>query len=1102
MRRVKQVGRILLGLVCLLASVSGHGAERVGKVFLELEIAIERGGLTSVLFDFGDGIWGENAATAQVQAGTKKQTVRLELPQRAIRGMRFDPTSGDEETFIAAMRVVDEGGRVLLNIDPRGLKTVNDVRELVVEGGGVRVRPSATDPILRFDIGPLQKVVHEASGRATVGRGTVVGLALAMGAMLAGAIWVAWWILGGRRDAMLAGAAIFLVVFGARLAALNAWGKSVPFWDEWEGDALYVLMPFTGGFLDWGALVMPQWEHRILLTRVIGLFGVVLNGEWDVRVAMTVSAGFYAAAIALVGTVLVASGRMVGVIAAVALAGCAALPFDVNNLLWGGQTQMYALMLMAVCAVGLASVSRVTGSVMIAAAAGGAVSLFTMGAGPVGPGVAVGICLVRAWWEREQRGRLLGLATVFFVVALAGVFLHTSSRAHVPLYANSFAQFRKAFVGVLAWPLAPTVFWALVLWVPWFANGVALLRRREATALEWVGVGLGMWGMINAVALGYARQYEGPPFDSRFFTPISIGVLGSLCCSVAWVARAGAKRWSVIAVFSGVAAVIGFAAVGVRGVSLARETGATRAELDHRIRLFLATGNVTPVMEKPPHHGGQGVIEKLESPLLRQILPAPWRRVIATREGKGTEGIEAGPVTIAVRTLMKMGAVIALVGLAGCGWVVSRRVREESVSEKWIRARRRWRELPGEMRGDRWCYVAAVLAVLGWTWINSAANPHGLVDEPGHVANVHHFHDQKPGWPEAMPMLPGYHYMVLSLWRLWPEMSVLTAARWTTALTALVGLAAFALAWRRVHGKPAGRATLLLALLPLMQPFTGMAYTDVPALAFVLVAWWAQVSGRYAFAALALAGAAALRQTSLAWAGFFVIWELWARGDGAAREAWTRVRWLATLLVVAVGSIAWAGRLTVGAQHGNQLQFNVASVHFAAGLVLVLGLPVWVSAAGTEWRRWTGKQRAVFAVLAAGGAAGLAVTFANPHIWNRELFWEGCTFTLLRNWPLVWIDQHAWLRGVSGLNVVLMATALVLVVTRQRWRRALWLVLVIGAVPVVTNGLVEPRYLIPLAAFFLALVEIDAANWRRLAVWWAVLSAVHAPFVARALSLW
>lgn len=1092
----------LLAIIVLLFSALPLGAAEPARTFyLELDIAIERSGVTALLFDYGDGVWGDDASTAQVAPGKTVQTVRLKLPDRPIRGLRFDPTSGDEEVFIGWLRLVDGAGKVLLQIDPRGLTPQNHIGSITSEGTGVRIVPNGNDPILRFDITALQKAIHDASGRATVGPGTVTLLAAVLALALGAAVLLALRAHGAGRAAW-GGLAIFGLVWGARLVALNYTSKPVPYWDEWEGDVLYVLIPFTGGYLDWGALVMPQWEHRILLTRVIGAFGTLLNGEWDVRVAMTVSAGFYAATIALLGTALLATRRPAGAVAAIALGVCASFPFDVNNLLWGGQTQMYALVLMAVTCVALAAVPRVTPLVWLVALGGGAVSLFTMGAGPVGPGCAVGICLVRAAYEREQRRALLGLAAVFFAVALAGVFLHTSSRAHASLYASTLAQFWKCFVGVMAWPLPPHAAWAALSWAPWVVNGVAILRRREATPLEWIAVGLGGWGLVNAMALGYARQYEGPPFDTRFFTPISMGAMASLCSSAAVLARAQSIKGRVLPVLSLLAVVGAFFAVGVKSLDVVRETGEGRAEFDHRIRQYLASGDPQPIVEKPSHHTGMVVVERLESPAFQKILPAPYRRVLATRLPDAVaRPIEPGPVTATVRTFMKLGPAITLLGLAGCGFFVWRQ-RREGPAASGPKAGG-----GGGWSADRACYVAAAAVTLGWVWIYSTWQPGSLVDEGGHLGNILHFLEGKPGWPEAMPMLPGYHYMVISLRELWPGLDPLYAARWTTALVTLVGFAAFALARERLTGRRAGRETLLLALLPLAQHFTGLAYTDMPALAFVLVAWWAQVSGRHAFAALVLVGAVALRQTNLVWAVFFVLWE-WIRDD-APRGAWLRrVAWLLVFLAAAAGTILIAGRLTVGTQHGNEFKFNIASLHFSAALLLVLGLPVWVSHLREAWGLWLGfwrRRRGLAALFAGAGlvaVAVLALTFANPHIWNRELFWEGCSFTLLRNWPLVAIDGHPWLRVVSALNIVLMTLAVALVIVRQRQARALWLVLAIGAVPVVTNGLVEPRYLIPGAAFALGLLEIGRSDGRALALWWGVLSAVHAPFVFKGLSLW
>lgn len=437
------------------------------------------------------------------------------------------------------------------------------------------------------------------------------------------------------------------------------------------------------------------------------------------------------------------------------------------------------------------------------------------------------------------------------------------------------------------------------------------------------------------------------------------------------------------------------------------------------------------------------------------------------------------------------------------------RVSAFSVSRLWRSVGRfgRTDQPDRDVRVDRICYALAIALTVTWVVVFNRTLTGALVDEPGHVGAIYHFLEGKSGWPESMPMLPGYHFIVLSWWKFFPAMNPLTAARFTTTFITLVGFAAFAVACQRVQGGRGGRSLLLLALLPLIQPFTGMAYTDMPAAAFVLVALWAQVTGRRAFAAVAMLGAITLRQTNVIWAGFLIAWEFF-RADEPKATLPRRLGW--QVLVIAIVGVAglMAGRLTPGTQHGNAFTFNLTAIHFGAILVLVLGLPVWVAHLPATFRRTAELMRtrpfptvlvATFGLMA---AAILGWRFTNAHGWNRDLWWEGCSFTLLRNWPLVGIDAHGWAKALSGLNVVLMIASLGWVVIGQRHRLALGLAVAVGMLPVVTNGLVEPRYFIPGAVVFLLFLEIPPADFRRLAGWWAVLSAIHAPFVANALSLW
>lgn len=419
-------------------------------------------------------------------------------------------------------------------------------------------------------------------------------------------------------------------------------------------------------------------------------------------------------------------------------------------------------------------------------------------------------------------------------------------------------------------------------------------------------------------------------------------------------------------------------------------------------------------------------------------------------------------------------------------------------------------------RFQRACLVASFAVILLWGALYIGYGNAGIVDEPGQLEAVQHFAERRPGIPEALPNLPGYHFSVLLLT---PGAPTLTGMRLVTLGYALLALAAFAGAWRRLHGAHPGGATLLLATLPVMFPFTAMAYTDVPALALLLAACWAHFSAQRALAALLLAGACLIRQTCLIWAAYLLAVELLNHllprhgaprpGWAAALRAWMETgRWLLLLLAAGAGVILYAGRLTLGHAHGNQLDPNFATIHFAALAVLLLALPWALANAGAmlhsyrEARRLQPYRTPGLTALALIVAALLAATYANPHPWNRELFFDPPSArTLLRNWPLVGIDRHFLLRVLSGLVVVGSFAGLGWLFARQRFARELWLLLPFGAVLLLTNGLVEPRYLIPPFALALLWLEPGGGLWRQ-ALWSGLLCLAQAPFVLKGLALW
>lgn len=423
---------------------------------------------------------------------------------------------------------------------------------------------------------------------------------------------------------------------------------------------------------------------------------------------------------------------------------------------------------------------------------------------------------------------------------------------------------------------------------------------------------------------------------------------------------------------------------------------------------------------------------------------------------------------------------------------------------------------------NRACLLTAAAVIVAWSAIYQLFAFGPLADEDWHVGVARHFAEGKPGWPEGLTTPPGYHLFINAVAGGAPDY---TAARLTSTLFALLALTAFAATRRRLHATPPGPTTLLLALLPFLLPFTALAYNDVASLALLLCAWWMQLSERFLFSAAFLVLACLVRQTNILWAGFFVGWEIlralpaagepsspwWRRLVLAIRPAAARCAWHVAAIAACAAVILWAGRLMPSYHNpGHWPRPNLATLHFGALLLLLLGLPIWLLHGRASLRQLGTHLRArpaLFFLLTAGAAlaiAVLAVTFENPHLHNRIHYGRAgmLRYAYLRNWPLVWIDAHPWLRAMSGAVVLGISLTLVRIFRAQTYTRALTLVVVVGAVLLGSNFLVEPRYYLPPAVMLLTLLEIDGRTSAWLAVWFAALNVAYAPFILGGYSLW
>jgi hypothetical protein len=378
----------------------------------------------------------------------------------------------------------------------------------------------------------------------------------------------------------------------------------------------------------------------------------------------------FAASIGLVSAAAMRAGRWPGLIASALIAAFAALPYDANNLFWGGQSQMYALNFLAIGTLAIAAGERLGPLAWLGGAAAGSVSLVTMGSGFVAPGLAAGICAVRFIFEPARRRDLAVLALVFGAIAAAGLLAREDSRWHAFAYARTATKFWRSFLAYATWPLPPHWASVAVVWLPWLAVGIWTLARRAGSCLDWLAIGVGAWALVNVIGLAYARPDLTPPFDSKYNTALSLAAMASVLSSCALSARLRRRRWLLIApVAASLAVAVGMTDYGVRGMAEARFYRGLKILHNAIVRPYLATGDRSLMVyfapERSPYWNCAELAIRLDSPLLQPVLPSPLRKVLATRPGMHVPGLlEPGPLTLDARTLMKTSPLIFAIGLA------------------------------------------------------------------------------------------------------------------------------------------------------------------------------------------------------------------------------------------------------------------------------------------------------------------------------------------------------------------------------------------------------------------------------------------------------
>lgn len=467
-------------------------------------------------------------------------------------------------------------------------------------------------------------------------------------------------------------AAVALSVFGAHLQLIAALGSAVPFWDQWDAEAMNLYVPYLNGTLSLADMFAAHNEHRIVATRLLALLHLELAGEWNPRFEMILNAIVHAGMITwFVALLMPLVGAYRRLLLALFAAFLFALPIGYQNTLWGFQSQFYFVALFAIGAIICFATAAPFSLRWFSGLLLAVLSYFSLSSGAATVLVAaILVALQLAVGTRERRAVEFVALAILTACGVAMVLGIPRTASQPPFDALLFIQ---AVIALTALPLA-TVAGAAFVQGPtiWFTSHT-LATRSPRNSRSWFAVGVAGWVASQIVLFSYGRSYA---LAVRYFDiailAYPIGLVAVLALTDRLRETTRARRLATPAAVAWVLVMVTVLAVlsyysSLRG---AREWSAASEQQSLNVNAYLASNDISHLTDKgqnAPYPDPERLAEALAIPDVRAILPPELRPadadVGALRERMLLKGTFASATAGVVQILLLIAPVFLALGL-------------------------------------------------------------------------------------------------------------------------------------------------------------------------------------------------------------------------------------------------------------------------------------------------------------------------------------------------------------------------------------------------------------------------------------------------------
>jgi hypothetical protein len=647
-------GLFLILLLVLVVSRRGSGTSSTSPLWtFEVELRAASGTFAQLFWTSDIDFVEEQSTSMPIQAGGRGQTLRFTMP-RGVRRLRLDPTDAAGEVVIGRMSLRDADGRVLAMFATEDLTSPHDVGSITRKGSETLLVATGNDSSVLLSIGRLGPQ-FDTAGWSRFTAGSLVVTILAVLALLTACVWALGLDLSrAARDGTLPGSGrwgwiwlpvVFLLVFAAKLLLMRAFPVTAPYADQWDGEARGLYVPYYNGDLSWSQMFGFHNEHRIFFSRLLALALLVVNGQWDPRLQQVVNAGIHSLIAVLLLAIMWrgAEWRRLDLLALIVVP-VFVLPYAWENTLLGFQSAFYLSALFLLPGLWLTTAFRAGSPAWWLGWLCALCGLFTTAGGVLLPPIIAAVAVLktmhapRRWWELA-----VTLAVAVSVIAL-GVLTASPPLAHHQAFkATTLGMFFSALLRNLAWPWVDYPAAGIVMWLPAAALlGLVLIRWRRTTPFERFVIGLASLVLAQAATIAYGRGGSALVPLARYQDFLSLGFVANTMILTMIVRQMPARpRWRGLAAL----VLIGWSTAALAGLDTLTTSAIKTLNLwrPHweaqaaNLRQYVITGDVQELKTRPPldlpYYSADGLVDALQQPILRRLLPAAVRQPMRVQPG-------------------------------------------------------------------------------------------------------------------------------------------------------------------------------------------------------------------------------------------------------------------------------------------------------------------------------------------------------------------------------------------------------------------------------------------------------------------------------------